>query len=87
MTTINQQNSPSFKYGWYSYNQMKNLEHTHKNPYIYWIDKNDKIVQITEIFGLKEKKSNFSDAIFLGELKCFYKSSNYPIKQIYSKQL
>ena len=34
-----------------------------------------------------EKKSNFSDAIFLGELKCFYKSSNYPIKEIYSKQL
>ena len=73
-------------YGWYSKTQQKKIcerlemetaashfpERTH--PYIYYIDKHDNIVLVTEVN--KGNKINFEDAISLGELKKFYMASD-----------
>lgn len=77
-------------YGWYSETQQKNIcdrlemeiaarrspKRTH--PYIYYIDKDDNIVLVTEVN--KGNKINFEDAISLGELKKFYMASETPLK-------
>ena len=47
-------------------------------PYIYYIDKHDKIVLVTEVNT--GNKINFDDAISLGELKKFYMVSETPLK-------
>jgi hypothetical protein len=66
-------------YGWYSHTQEKLIEMNNpkKYPYIYYIDKQDKVVQITEVN--RGKKINFDDAISLGELKKFHIVSKLPI--------
>ena len=77
-------------YGWYSETQQKNIcdrlemqiaaRHSPKrtHPYIYYIDKDDNIVLVTEVN--KGNKINFEDAISLGELKKFYMASETPLK-------
>ena len=76
-------------YGWYSNTQQKNIcerlemetaaMHSPKimHPYIYYIDKDDNIVLVTEVN--KGSKINFEDAISLGELKKFYMASETPL--------
>ena len=63
-------------YGWYSKTQQQTILKRKKReyPYIYYIDKQDKVVQITEVN--KGNKINFEDAIPLGELKKFYMASD-----------
>ena len=63
-------------YGWYSKTQQQTILKRKKReyPYIYYIDIQDKVVQITEVN--KGNKINFEDAIPLGELKKFYKASD-----------
>ena len=66
-------------YGWYSKTQQQRFLQIKKkeNPYIYYIDKQDQIVLVTEVN--KGNKINFDDAISLGELKKFYKVSETPL--------
>ena len=63
-------------YGWYSKTQQERICKRGKTPfpYIYYIDKQDKVVQITEVN--RGDKINFDDAISLGELKKFYMVSD-----------
>ena len=63
-------------YGWYSKTQQQTILKRKKreNPYIYYIDKQDQIVLVTEVN--KGNKINFDDAISLGELKKFYMASD-----------
>ena len=65
-------------FGWYSSTQFNNLNDDDRNksckkeyPYIYYMDINNKVVQVTEVMSDKEKKSNFNDAVYLGELSRF----------------
>ena len=74
----------SGNYGIYSKKQFEHLltqtESRHREfPYIYYKDINDKIVQITEVVKSSQDKSNFDDAIYLGELKSFHGVSLVPI--------
>lgn len=66
-------------YGWYSKTQQQRILEINKRerPYVYYIDKQDKVVQITEVN--RGEKIRFDDAIALGELKKFYKVSKLPI--------
>ena len=63
-------------YGWYSKTQQERICKRRKIalPYIYYIDTQDKVVQITEVN--RGDKINFDDAISLGELKKFYMASD-----------
>ena len=69
----------SYVYGVYSEKQFEIINNKFENnfSYIYYqkVDSNE-IVQITEIFNNKEKKSLFNDAIYLGKVKYYgaYKS-------------
>ena len=67
-------------YGWYSKTQQQKILERKKReyPYVYYIDKQDQIVLVTEVN--KGNKINFDDAISLGELKKFYKVSETPLK-------
>lgn len=51
-------------------------------PYIYYFDINNNIVQITEVFNDANKKSNFDDAVYLGQLKKFHSASIKPIPKL-----
>jgi hypothetical protein len=51
-------------------------------PYIYYFDINNNIVQITEVFNDAKKKSNFDDAVYLGQLKKFHSTSIKPIPKL-----
>ena len=66
-------------YGWYSKTQQQGILERKKReyPYVYYIDKQDKVVQITEVN--RGEKIKFDDAISLGELKKFYKVSETPL--------
>lgn len=66
-------------YGWYSKTQQQRILEKKKRgyPYVYYIDKQDKVVQITEVN--RGEKINFDDAISLGELKRFYLVSETPL--------
>ena len=77
-------NKVAGSYGIYSKKQFENLltqteNSNHDFPYIYYKDINDKIVQITEVVKSSKDKSNFDDAIYLGELKSFHGVSLVPI--------
>ena len=63
-------------YGWYSKTQQQRILERKKReyPYVYYIDKQDKVVQITEVN--RGEKIKFDDAISLGELKKFYMASD-----------
>ena len=63
-------------YGWYSKTQQQRILERKKReyPYVYYIDKQDKVVHITEVN--RGDKINFNDAISLGELKKFYMASD-----------
>jgi hypothetical protein len=66
-------------YGWYSKTQQQRILERKKReyPYVYYIDKQDKVVQITEVN--RGEKIKFDDAISLGELKKFHIVSKLPI--------
>lgn len=53
-------------YGWYSKTQQQIILERKKReyPYVYYIDKQDKVVQITEVN--RGEKIKFDDAISLG---------------------
>lgn len=74
-------------YGVYSAKQFKSVltkESREQNnfPYIYYQKEDSgEIVQITEVFGDKDKKSLFDDAVYLGPVK-YYKV--FKERQIFS---
>ena len=49
-----------------------------KSSYIYYIDNNDNIVQVTEVKKnkIKNEEMKFNDTIYVGELKKFHSVSN-----------
>ena len=59
--------------------QLKDLNETVNRRYIYYKKLNGRIVQITEIFHDPKKKSNFDDAVYIGEVGEFYKATGSPI--------
>jgi len=79
----------SGNYGVYSQKQFQSISTAismNKNkidrPYIYYFDINNNIVQITEVFNDSNKKSNFDDAVYLGQLKKFHSASIKPIPKL-----
>lgn len=78
----------SAKIAWFSETQFNRImcsKHNCDNkssgrmlPYIYYYDKDDNIIQITEILS-EDKKSTFDDAVCKGPIKKFYKCSVEPI--------
>ena len=65
-------------HGWYSETQFRQgLSSLSKKRYnyLYYIDENDNIVQVTEI-KCSQSPSNFKDANYLGKMKKWYKSMN-----------
>lgn len=80
---INNNKINNIKYAWYSEKQLKILKRNNKlnkerkfKPYIYYINNEDKIIQITEITHDNKSNPNFKDVIFKGIVKKFYKSSD-----------
>ena len=73
-------------HAWYSQKQFNNLN-TFKEPdklqkpYIYYQKESGEIVQITEVSHTSDQyPSKFDDAVYLGIVSKFYKSSETPIK-------
>lgn len=57
-----------------------NNKETRRNfPYIYYETEDNKLVQITEIFHDKSKRSMFDDAVYLGKVKKFHSALLQPI--------
>lgn len=75
------QNTEEMQYGYYSQQQFQNMQNSSDKdtPYIYYKDKNDKIVQITEVTSNPNFQTRFNDIVYLGELKRFHCVSSSPI--------
>lgn len=79
------QHDESVCYGYYSKTQFENCKQIEDNsklknfPYIYYLDKNNKVVQVTEVKN-SPSNSTFDDVVYLGELKKFHSVSQHPIK-------
>jgi hypothetical protein len=64
-------------FGWFSQNQFDAMieinkwkkSNQNKFHYKYYIDENDKIVQITEVSKTPQYNSKFTDVLYLGKLK------------------
>lgn len=72
----------NLKYAWYSEKQFKILKsqsykdnNRQRKPYIYYINTDNEIIQITEITNENKKNPNFDDVIFKGIVQSFYKTS------------
>ena len=75
----------NLKYAWYSEKQFKILKsqsykdnNRQRKPYIYYINTDNEIIQITEITNENKQNPNFDDVIFKGIVKSFYKTSSTP---------
>lgn len=71
-------------FGWFSQDQFNLMlkqkqDGGNKLRYNYWIDENDKIVQITELTKMPKYNSKFTDVKYLGKLKKSYKLLNTPL--------
>ena len=71
------------KHGWYSEKQLeifkKRIQNTGTNrPYIYYLDYDNNMVQVTEVTYSCDNKSNFDDVKYMGLLSKFYSSSETP---------
>lgn len=73
----------NLKYAWYSEKQFKILKsqsykdnNRQRKPYIYYINTDNEIIQITEITNENKQNPNFDDVIFKGIVKSFYKTSS-----------
>ena len=79
----------STQIAWYSQTQFNNYVRRKSmsydkssgrvKPYIYYYDKDDNIIQVTEIINGEDRKSNFDDAVCKGPIKKFYKCTNVAI--------
>jgi hypothetical protein len=77
----------NIKYAWYSEKQFKILksQESYKDnnrqckPYIYYINTDNEVIQITEITNENKVNPNFDDVIFKGIVKSFYKTSSISI--------
>lgn len=74
-------------FGYYSKKQFNNIRSSMhkkndklKNPYIYYINMEGNIVQVTEVRNKKITQPMFDDLHYLGELKQFHSVSNNPIE-------
>ena len=68
-------------FGWYSSEQHKihQSELDMKHPYIYYVNMKDEIVQVTEIKHSESDIGSWDDSICLGQMKRFYKASEYQL--------
>lgn len=79
--------------GWYSHKQFQNVLSNEckgdiknaEKPYIYYINKNGNIVQVTEVTKEKKYNSKFDDVICIGELKKFHSVSSKPVDMNYAE--
>ena len=70
-------------HGWYSEKQLeilmqRNWDTKTNRPYIYYLDQNNKIVQVTEVTYSSDNKSNFEDVKYVGILSKFHSASETP---------
>lgn len=70
-------------HGWYSEKQLEILmqrkcDTKTNRPYIYYLDQNNKIVQVTEVTYSSDNKSNFEDVKYVGILSKFHSASETP---------
>tara|TARA_A100001015_G_scaffold321624_1_gene453515 strand:- start:2018 stop:2257 length:240 start_codon:yes stop_codon:yes gene_type:complete len=70
-------------HGWYSEKQLEILIQSTDNkrtnrPYIYYLDQNNKIVQVTEVTYSSDNTSKFDDVKYVGVLSKFHSSSVTP---------
>ena len=85
----NKENEPEVMketwYAWYSqkqFDEKKNLlDYNNRKslPYIYYIDMNNNIVQVTEVSTSKKYPSLFDDFVNLGQVNKFYIASSKPL--------
>ena len=71
------------KHGWYSEKQLQRLINRKYHiktpkPYIYYLDQNNKIVQVTEVTCTSKITSNFDDVKYVGILSKFHSASETP---------
>lgn len=57
--------------GFYSNKQFKIISRSHKRPYLYYKNKDNQIVQVTEVKKRKNGPSLFNDAIPIGPVNVF----------------
>ena len=68
--------------GYYSKKQFEIISEKHDRPYIYYKNKDNKIVQITEVKPKKNGNSLFDDAYSLGAIDVFMHASQQPIPEV-----
>ena len=79
--TINKCNENEY-IGYYSKKQFEIISEKHDRPYIYYKNKDNKIVQITEVKPKKNGNSLFKDANSVGAIDVFMYASQEPISQV-----
>lgn len=72
--------------GYYSKKQFDIINEKHDRPYIYYKNKDNKIVQITEVKPKKNGTSLFKDAHSVGAIDVFMYASQQPISEVTYKQ-
>ena len=68
--------------GYYSKKQFETISKKHDRPYIYYKNKDNKVVQITEVKPKKNGGSLFKDANSVGAIDVFMYASQEPISQV-----
>lgn len=66
-------------HGWYSEKQFSMLKDEKNNPYMYYLDFNHKIVQLTEITNSETYNSKWDDVVYMGAMKRFYMVQDAPL--------
>ncbi len=68
-------------FGYYSQKQFENLKQNKERmfPYIYYKNKYNEVVQITEVNSDPHYQSSFEDIVLLGELQGFHCVSGVPL--------
>lgn len=80
VSEINKYNENEYV-GYYSKNQFEIINKKHDRPYIYYKNKDNKIVQITEVKPKKNGTSLFKDAHSVGAIDVFMYASKEPMSQ------
>ena len=72
--------------GYYSKKQFENISKKHDRPYIYYKNKDNELVQITEVKQKKNGGSLFKDANSVGAIDVFMYAFQEPVSEIVYKQ-
>ena len=86
VSEINKYNENEYV-GYYSKKQFEIINEKHDRPYIYYKNKDNKLVQITEVKAKKNGTSLFKDAHSVGAIDVFMYASQEPISEVTYKQI